>query len=307
MNILAEKMKEFGVSDEDLNLIESTIQARVDEAATLKAQELLEAERQDFEQKVAELTEAHTAKLNTQAAELMESLEAKYAAKVAELFEATNQEAAAKFTEFATAMDGYAEKLMESLEAKYRDGFEEDARAIVESFAEKFDKYAAYITEQVATKHQTQSELKVALAESLLNTIKEAFVAHNIQLPDAVDFGSEYEQFVTESDAQLKALAEENKALKRQLVEAERVEILDQITEGMTVMQKDTFGTLVESIAFIDKDAYKTRLLTMKEKFLATAAPATVVEAQETTKTELLTENAVKVVDVNRYTFKRSV
>jgi hypothetical protein len=202
-------------------------------------------------------------------------------------------------------MDGYAATLMESLETKYRDNFEAEARAIVESYAKRFDAYSKYVTEEVANKHQTQSELKVTLAESLLNTLKEAFIAHNIKLPDAVNFGSEYEQYVTESDAQLKALAEENQALKAQLVEAEKQEIINMVTEGMTVMQKDTFQTMVESVMFIDKDVYLSRVKTLKEKFLATAA--TTGTATESVNAGSLKEQAKPVVDmVAKYAYKRT-
>jgi D-alanyl-D-alanine dipeptidase len=305
LNILTEKLKEFGISETDLTLIESTIQARVDEAVDAKVQDLMESERQSFEAQSQKLVEAVTSKLDAQAQSMQDELDAKYAAKIAALFEATQAEAQAKVDAFVTSMDGYAATLMESLETKYRDNFEAEARAIVESYAKRFDAYSKYVTEEVANKHQTQSELKVTLAESLLNTLREAFVAHNIKLPDAVDFGSEYEQYVTESDAQLKALAEENQALKTQLVEAEKQEIINQVTEGMTVMQKDTFQTMVESVMFIDRDVYLSRVNTLKEKFLATAA--TTVTVTESVNAGGLNEQAKPVVDmVAKYAYKRT-
>jgi len=308
VNLLTEKLKEFGMSTDDLNLIESTIQTRVDEAAQAKATELLEAERQTFQTQIDTIVESFSTKIETLTAEITESTETKYAAKIAEHFESAKSEAQAIVEAFEEKFDRYSTTLIEALEQKYQDSFKDEAQAIFESFQNRFDAYSKHITEQLQAEYRTPDQLKVDLAESMLESIRSVYSAHNIALPESVDFQAEYNSFVTESESQIRQLEKENNGLKRAINEQARTNIVESVTAGMTVIQKDTFETLIESVVFTDNQAYTDRLNTLKQKFLSTSASTTdmtesTADTQTQTNQTTLNESSAKPkIDVSKYT-----
>jgi hypothetical protein len=264
VNILTEKLKEFGMTDDDLSLVESAIQSRVDEAAEAKAEakaaELLESERQAFTEQVDSIVES-----------------------------------------FATKFDTYSKELVKSLEEKYRSAFEVEAQAIIENYETRLEQYSQYVIGELKENYKSQDELKVSMAEALIESVRSIYAEYNVVLPESTDFVAEYQEFVTESENQIGKLEEENKKLKRQIIVKEKQSILESVVSDMTVMQRESFESLCESVVYVSGEQYKSRLQTLKDSFVSIKSePAKVVESASAPKQPVVTESSK--IDVSAYT-----
>lgn len=287
------------MSADDLALVESTIQSRVDEAVEAKVTELMEDERQTFTEKADAIVESFASKFDDYTPVLVEQLQEQFSQKLQEQADAFQAEKDAIVESFTANFDAYSTELLESLDSKYRASFEEEARAIVESYETKLEQYSQYIAKTLTESYKSQDDLKVSMAEALIEAVRGIYSEYNVVLPEATDFTAEYDQFVTESEAQMQRLADENKKLKRTLIMKEKQEILESVVSDMTVMQRENFESLAESVVFVSADQYANRLQTLKESF---SAIKTDVPVQESKKDEpvqsKLTESKV---DASRY------
>jgi hypothetical protein len=248
VNILTEKLKEFGMTDEDLSLVESAIQSRVDEAAEAKAEaktaELLESERQTFTEQVDSIVES-----------------------------------------FAAKFDAYSKELLKSLEEKYRSAFEDEVQAIIENYETRLEQYSQYVITDLKENYKSQDDLKVSMAEALIESVRAIYGEYNVTLPESTDFVAEYKEFVSETENQIGKLEEENKKLKRQIIVKEKQSVLESIVSDMTVMQRENFESLCESVVFVSADQYRSRLQTLKDVFVGIKLDSSkVVESASTPK-----------------------
>jgi hypothetical protein len=300
LNLLVEKLKEFGVAETDVALVEAAFKAQVDEAAETRAQELLETERQTMKEGVDSVVSEFAAKYET----LKESIDTQIDAKLSALVKTEREvtvNAIDAFVEDHTAkLSEYAATVVESVEAKYKEAFESEAAAIIESFTEKLDSYSGYVTESIKTKAQSQSDLKVAMAEELLESIRSIYAEYNVTMPESVDFTAQFEDHLKESEK----LETENKRLKAKLTEKSKAEVITQVTEGMTLIQKEDFTSLTESVLFVSEELYTKRLHEMKDRFLS--GKQTAQEVSKPAATAIVTEGTtVPKVDVSKYLGRR--
>lgn len=313
---LNEKLKEFGLSDEDLQLIESTIQTRVDEAVEEKlsklneaveerALELLEQEREDFDVYSKEIVESFTTQLTEYSEVVVGKLDEKYQEKLNAEIETIEEQQLVIVNGFIDEMDNYAKSIVESLEDKYKLEFEETARAIVETYEDKLDGYVKHITTEFKSGSGSPSALKVEMAEALIESIQSVYSKYNVTIPESTNLEEEYNNFVSETEHSLTKLNEENTQLKRRLNDITKREVLSEVTSDMTIIQRDNFNSLTESLVFVSKDLYKTRLETLKEKFLSGLDSAKPTK-QKITEAVVTSGNAKTtttsgVMDVSKY------
>ena len=299
MNILTEKLKEFGMTDSDLALVESTIQERVDTAVEAKVAELLESERQTFTEQADSVVESFAQKFEDYKPVLVEELQEQFATQLDEQAKAFEAEKNTIVESFATKLDAYSSSLIESLEEKYRASFEDEVQAIIESYETRLEQYSQYVTSSLQESYKSQDDLKVSMAEALIESVRSIYAEYNVVLPESVDFVSEYQEFVTESEAQITKLEEENKQLKRQSIIKEKQSILESVVSDMTVMQRENFESLCEAVVFVSADQYQSRLQGLKESFMAVKSDVEVAPVKEAPAVETkLTESKI---DASRY------
>ena len=267
--MIIEKLKELGLSDDDLIMIESTMSTRIDEAAEVLAKELLETERSEFESRVIEIQEAFQSQFSEYSEVVIQQLDEKYKKKIEDEVRDIKEQQTQIVSGFINEFDAYGKVLVESLEAKYKSEFEDTARSIVESFTESLDGYSASIVEEFKEGAGSQSALKVEMADALIESIKGIYGKFNVAVPEGINLEEEYNNFVTESEQTMNQLSEENKALKAQVQNFTKAAILAEASSDLTIIQQESLKELSESLLYVSKDQFKSRVLQLKEKFLS--------------------------------------
>lgn len=187
--------------------------------------------------------------------------------------------------------------IQESLEAEYAVKLEEAVEAAVGSITENLDAYLDYVAEQWMEENKlaVESGIKVEMAESFMEGLKNLFVEHNVDISEEkVDVVAALEEEVAKLRESANAevhknmqLAEENAALKS-------AKIFDEIVEGLTDTEVERLRILAEKLDNSNLDSYRSDLSTIKESFFKKKATSEVKESIED-EGEILTEETAPV------------
>lgn len=206
--------------------------------------------------------------MSIKAALLAEAKEINTAVELDSIFESVelSSEVKAKFsTVFESVVKQKAVELAESHIEAIADRAESLAEAKVaeshEALSEQISKYFEHITEMWLTENKLAVEngLKVQMFESLLESMKETFVEHNIIVPtESVDVIAEIEDELAEAHVELNKMVDANVVLKEEIRGMKREQAIAESISGLTDVQKDKVMTLAEGIDF--SETFGTKL-----------------------------------------------
>ena len=209
-------------------------------------------------------------------------LSEEFKSKVTLVFEAAVNEAATAKAEVVIA------EKTEALEAEMK----ESVDTAVEKIVENLDSYLDYVVEEWMKENELAIEtgVKVEMAESLMTGLKSLFEEHNIDVDDeTIDVVAGLEEEVEELKTTANAQISENVELKKQIASLNADRVFDEITEDLTITQRERLKVLSEKLDVQDIAEYKADLSTLKESFFSKKA-AVVEEAEE--EQEIITEEA---------------
>lgn len=173
----------------------------------------------------------------------------------------------AAVNEAATAK---AAEITEALEEQFAQELEESISEAMEEVVENLDNYLDYIVAEWMTENTVaiESGIKVQMAESLMDGLKELFYEHN------VDINDETVDIVADLEEEIAGLKEEvNKAINANIELSEELSVMttemifNELSEDLTTSQKERFRVLSEKLDNSDLDAYTADLNTLKESF----------------------------------------
>ena len=214
-----------------------------------------------------------------------------FKSKVTLVFEAAVNEAA------ATKADSIVEAKMEELEAEMN----ESVQTSVDQIVENLDSYLDYVVEEWMKENELAIEtgVKVEMAESLMDGLKSLFEEHNIEVDeDTVDVVAGLETQAEELKNAANEAINESVALKAEIASLKAERVFEEMTEDLTITQRERLKVLSEKLDADNIDEYKTDLATLKESFFAKAAPI-VEEAVE--EEEIITEETAPKAPVSDY------
>jgi hypothetical protein len=218
-------------------------------------------------------------------------LSEEFKSKVSLVFETAVREATnARVNEAVTA-----------LEEEFDDRLVETVSEAVEEITENLDSYLDYVVEQWMEENTVavESGIKVEMAESLMDGLKDLFTSHNIDIDEeTVDVVAGLEEQVGELQEQTNEAINENISLAKEIAALKAEKVFDTISEGLTVSQKERLKSLSEKLDNEDLEAYETDLGTLKESFFK--AKKTQVISEETEE-EVLTEETGMRRPVSQY------
>ena len=196
----------------------------------------------------------------------------------------------AAVNEAATAK---AAEITESLEEEFAQRLEESVNEAMEEIVENLDNYLDYIVSEWMEENAVaiESGIKVQMAESFMEGLKELFYEHNVEIDD------ETIDVVADLEEEIASLKEEvNKAINANIELSEAVEalqaekIFEELSEGLTTSQKERFRVLSEKLDLSDLDAYASDLSTLKESFFKSKAPMITESAVDDEENEIMLE-----------------
>lgn len=196
----------------------------------------------------------------------------------------------AAVNEAATAK---ANEIAESLEEEFATKLEESVNEAMEEIVENLDNYLDYIVSEWMEENAVaiESGIKVQMAESFMEGLKELFYEHNVEIDE------ETIDVVADLEEEIASLKEEvNKAINANIELSEAVEslqaekIFEELSEGLTTSQKERFRVLSEKLDVSDLESYSSDLSTLKESFFKSKAPVITETAVDDEEKEIMVE-----------------
>jgi len=206
-----------------------------------------------------------------------------FKSKVSLVFEAAVNEA----VEVKTAT------IAEELEEQFQAQLAESVSEAMEEVVENLDNYLDYIVSEWMEENKVAIEagIKVEMAESLMEGLKDLFAEHNIDIDEeTIDVVVGLEEEVEEVKEEANKAINENIELKEEIAYLRATIAFGEISEGLTTSQVERLRVLSEKLDVSDLDSYKSDLSTLKESFFKSKAQ--VISEQADEESEIITEEA---------------
>jgi len=186
-----------------------------------------------------------------------------------------------------TAVKGQVKQIKETLEADYDKRLLEEVEEIKTALNERIDSYLEYVADEWFNENQLAVEggLKEELTESFMTGLKSLFEEHYVEIPeDKYDVLQSMVDKLDDMETKLNEQTEKNVILNKRLAESSSDVILADISEGLADTQKEKLASLAESVEFESENAYREKLVTLRESYFPTT------KAAPTAKSESLSE-----------------
>ena len=171
---------------------------------------------------------------------------------------------------FESALVAKTKEIQSSLEEHYAVALAEEIEEIKLELTERVDSYLEYVASEWLEENALAVEtgLKTEITESFIDGMKGLFEAHYVSMPEEkYDVLESMVEKLDEMEAKLNEQIERNVALNKKLSESVADTILNAVSEGLAVSQKDKLATLAESVEFESEDDYYQKLVTLRESY----------------------------------------
>jgi hypothetical protein len=198
------------------------------------------------------------------------------------IYESALQEAEEKY---AALQESAINEATEALQEQMNEAIEE----ITENMVENLDKYLDYVVENWLEENRIAIEtgLKVEMAESMLNGLKELFVEHNVEIDtDTVDVISEMEERMAKLEEKTNDAINESIEMAEELASLKAEKVFSGLTEGLSTTQAERLRVLSEKLDISDLDDFSANVEILKESFFKEPAKTKLV-LQEEASTDL--------------------
>ena len=194
---------------------------------------------------------------------------------------------------FESALNSKVSEIHEALEVQYEIKLEEAKEGLKEALTDRVDSYLEYVAEEWMTENELAIEhgLKTEMTESFLSGMKGLFEEHYVTIPeDKYDVLESMVEKLDDMETKLNEQIDKNIGLNQRLSESVSDNILDQVSEGLAVTQKEKLASLAESVEFESEEEYREKLETLKESYFSRSpvstseAPQTLSEGVDTTE-----------------------
>jgi exonuclease VII large subunit len=113
-----------------------------------------------------------------------------------------------------------------------------------------------------------ESGLRSEITEDFIAGLRNLFAENYINVPeDKVDLVEELASKVEELENKLNEEIETNVQYKKQLTEAVKVQLVNEVCEGLTATQVEKIKSLAESVEFSTEEEFKDKLETIRENY----------------------------------------
>jgi AcrR family transcriptional regulator len=160
---------------------------------------------------------------------------------------------------------------MARLEEEYAEALEEQMVTFTEEITTKLDSYLDYVVENWLEENQVaiESTIHSELTQDFIEGLKNLFAEHYINVPnEKVDVLEAMAEKLEILESKLDEVLEENNELRGALVEEAAKDIIEDISSGLALTQKDKFVKIAEGIEFDgDLENFEKKLIVIKESY----------------------------------------
>ena len=150
------------------------------------------------------------------------------------------------------------------------DEFDAKLEEAKDEMTDKIDTYLNYVVEEWTKENELAIErgLKGEIAEDFISGLKQLFEDHYIDVPDEkYDVLGAQSDKIAELEEKVNEVLEQNIALKEKNGELVREHVVAEVSEDLTDTEVEKFKSLVEDVDFVDEDAFRAKLDTIKENY----------------------------------------
>jgi hypothetical protein len=177
-------------------------------------------------------------------------------------------------------------RLEEAYEEAYNEALNEEIDNLEKQLIEQIDTYLDFVVENWITENKVaiESTLRNEIMEEFVDGLKNLFTEHYIEIPETkIDVLESLAAKVEDLEEALNKSLEINADLKEDLLEANRKDIVAEMSEGLALTQKEKFMSLIEGIEFTgDIKVYERKLNVIKENYFKNNTPSTSNITEET-------------------------
>lgn len=147
---------------------------------------------------------------------------------------------------------------------------EVEKQRLKEEIVNQIDEYLDYVVENWMEENKlaVESGIKSEITEGFISGLKDLFVENYIDIPDdKVDVVEELASRADELEERLNSEIEKNVAMKTEIEEFVKTQLVAEASESLTETQKEKFKVLAESVEFVNEDNYVRKLETLKDSY----------------------------------------
>jgi len=201
-------------------------------------------------------------------------------------------------TIFEAALTAKVNEVQEELAKEYEATLSEHLEGVKQELIERVDAYLEYVSDEWLKENALEVEhgLKTEMTESFLSGMKGLFEDHYVHIPeDKYDVLESMVSKLDEMENRLNEQIEKNISLNKRLGESTADGIFREVAEGLAQTQKEKLYSLAEGVEFEGEDAYREKLVTLKESYFPNNKAA-----QTSNKAETLSEGvSAEGIDVS--------
>lgn len=189
-------------------------------------------------------------------------------------------------------------EIVDSLEEEFEAKLSESVNEAMEDIVENLDSYLDYVVSEWMEENEIaiESGIKVEMAESFMEGLKELFYEHNVEIDEeTIDVVAGLEEELETIKAEANRAINENIQLAEEVQALRAEQVFNEFTEGLTTSQAERLRVLSERLDISDLDVFRSDLSTLKESFFKTK-PMIVESAEKETSDELIVEDTTKKV-----------
>ena len=178
-------------------------------------------------------------------------------------------------TIFEAAINAKANEISEQVKASYEEKLVEEVATIKEELKDRIDSYLEYVADEWLEENKLAAEtgLKTEMTESFLEGMKSLFEEHYVNIPEEkYDVLNSMVEKLDEMENKLNEQIEKNVSLTKRLSESTADVIFADVCEGLADTQKDKLVQLAENVEFESEEAYREKLVTLKESYFPSNA-----------------------------------
>ena len=192
-------------------------------------------------------------------------------------------------TIFEAAVNSKVNEIQEAMTEEYEKTLTEHLEGVKSELIERTDAYLEYVSDEWLKENAIEVEhgLKTEMTESFLQGMKGLFEDHYVSIPD--DKYDVLESMVNKLDdmeGKLNEQIEKNISLNKRLGESTADGIFSEVSEGLAETQKEKLRSLAEGIEFEGEEAYREKIVTLKEGYF----PSTSKSKVSSNKSETISE-----------------
>lgn len=171
---------------------------------------------------------------------------------------------------FEAAVNARVEEYAKSLEEKYIQESLEVMEDYKDELSDKLDSYLDYVVENWMEENKLAIEtgLKTQIAEDFIDSLRNVFMEHYIDIPEEkVNIVEELVSKVEDLEDQVNNEILRNIELKKSISEHKKQEVINSICEGLTLSQAEKVRSIAKSIEFTSDEDFKQKLSDVKESY----------------------------------------